>query len=45
MKEKKNEGNNMNEYAKKTYFRKVTAKKVVNHFGIQSNPFSLTKES
>ena len=35
----------MNEYAKKNVFSKSNSKKVVNHFGIQSNPFSLIKES
>ena len=36
---------NAAKYAKKAYFRKVTAKKVVTHFGTQSNPFLLIKES
>ena len=44
-KNEKNKCNNMTKYAKKTYFWKVTAKKVVNHFGMQSNPFSLIEES
>ena len=35
----------MTKYAKKAFFRKVTAKKVINYFGIQSNPFSLIEES
>ena len=34
----------MTKNAKEVYFPKVTAKKVVNHFGMQSNPFSLMKE-
>ena len=42
---KKNKSNNNTKYAKKAYFRKVTAKKVVTHFGTQSNPFLLIKES
>ena len=45
MKKKNNKCNNMTKYAKKAYFQKVTAKKVVNHFGIHSNPFSLTEKS
>ena len=42
--EKKNKSNYMTKNAKELCFPKVTAKKVVNHFGMQSNPFSLMKE-
>ena len=35
----------MTKYPKKVYFEKVLAKKVVNHFGMQSNPLSLIEES
>ena len=35
----------MTRYAKKMYFQKLVARKVVNHFGMQSNPFSLIEES
>ena len=34
----------MTKNAKEVYFPKVTAKKLVNIFGMQSNPFSLMKE-
>ena len=43
-KNEKNKCNNMIKNAKKAYFRKVTAKKTVNHFVMQSNPFSLIQE-
>ena len=36
---------NMTKYAKKAFFQKVAAKKVVNSFGIQSKLFSLIEES
>ena len=42
--EQKTKINYMTKNAKEVYFPKVTAKKVVNHFGMQSNPFSLMKE-
>ena len=41
---KKHKCNNIAKYAKKAYFRKVAAKKVVNHFEMQSNPSSLREE-
>ena len=42
--EQKTKINYMTKNAKEVYFPKVTAKKVVNHFGMQSNPFSLMNE-
>ena len=42
--EQKTKINYMTKNAKEVYFPKVTAKKLVNIFGMQSNPFSLMKE-
>ena len=44
-KNEKSKCNNIIKYAKKMYFQKVTAKKVVNHFVMQSNPFLLIEVS
>ena len=44
-KRKNKKCNTKAKYSEKAYFGKIAGKKAVNHFGMQSKPFALIKES